>query len=242
MARKYVIEKSEAADAFGQLMQDQDYRKMLFPVFHLDREQVVSISLSDVYGVAEDLNLTKEQRSALLDAYEKDVLEADTDTLVNSTPVGELSIGLSNHIQDTSPWPYIADTAYSGTTVSTVQVPQFYLYPEYDNTLELLRKLGCTLRTEILPEDVASICLSFSSESMETGKYSELLSGLADSAVITEYDDDSADVTVTDKDDISMILECTESCSTGILDDGSSSPDYLDIRYSNGESFGYSFQ
>lgn len=242
VARKYVIEKSGAADAFGQLMQDQDYRKKLFPVFHLDREQVVSISLSDVYGVAEDLNLTKEQRSALLDAYEKDVLEADADTLVNSTPVGELSIGLSDHVQDTSPWPYIADTAYSGTTVSTVQVPQFYLYPEYDNTLELLRELGCTLRTEILPEDVASICLSFSSESMETGKYSELLSGLADSAVITEYDDDSADVTVTDKDDISMILECTESCSTGILDDRSSSPDYLDIRYSNGESFGYSFQ
>src|SRR5699024_10632805 len=127
--RKYVIEKSGAADAFGQLMQDQDYRKKLFPVFHLDREQVVSISLSDVYGVAEDLNLTKEQRSALLDAYEQDVLESDADTLVNSTPVGELCIGLSDHVQDTSPWPYIADTAYSGTTVSTVQVPQFYLYP-----------------------------------------------------------------------------------------------------------------
>lgn len=240
--REYVVEKSGAADALEQLMRDQDYRKKLFPVFHLDRDQVVSISLSDAYGVAEDLNLTKEQRNALLDAYKQDVLDVDADTLVNSAPIGELSIGLPDHVQDTSPWPYIADTAYSGTSVSTVQVPQFYLYPEYDSTLELLREFGCTLRTEILPEDVASICLSFSSETMETGKYSELLSGLADSAVITEYDDASADVTVTNMEDISTILDCTEPCPAGILDDGSSSPDYMDIRYSSGESFGYSFQ
>lgn len=241
VTRCYIIGKAEAEAALGQLMQDQEYREQLFPVFHLDKEQVVSISLSDAYGIAEDLKLTKEQCSALLDAYKKDVLAASTDTLINSAAIGELSIGIPEQVQETSPWPYAADTVASGPA-STVLVPQFYLYPEYTNTLELLREFGCTLRTEILPEDVASLMLSLSSESIENGKYNDMISKLSDSASTTEYDDASKEITVTDKADIALMLDHTDRCPAGILDDGTSSPDYLYIQYPNGESAAYSVQ
>ncbi len=239
--RRYIIGKDEAEAALSQLMQSRDYREQLFPVFHLDKEQVASISMTDAYGIAEDLKLTKEQCRELLDAYKKDVLEADADTLINGSPVGELSIGIPEQVQETSPWPYIADTAVS-VPASTVLVPQFYFYPEYTNTLELLREFGCTPRTEILSEDVSSLMLSLSPESIENGKYSGIISELSDSASTAEYGDSSEEITVTDKADIALVLDHTERCSDGILDAGSSSSDYLYIQYPNGDSAAYSVQ
>ena len=121
-------------------------------------------------------------------------------------------------------------------------VPQFYFYPEYTNTLELLREFGCTPRTEILSEDVSSLMLSLSPESIENGKYSGIISELSDSASTAEYGDSSEEITVTDKADIALVLDHTERCSDGILDAGSSSSDYLYIQYPNGDSAAYSVQ
>ena len=84
--------------------------------------------------------------------------------------------------------------------------------------------------------------LSLSSESIENGKYNDMISKLSDSASTTEYDDASKEITVTDKADIALMLDHTERCPAGILDDGNSSPDYLYIQYPNGESAGYSVQ
>ena len=95
--------------------------------------------------------------------------------------------------------------------------------------------------------------LSLSPESIENGKYSDMISELSDSASTAEYGDSSEEITVTDKADIALVLDHTERCSDGILDAGSSSSDgildagssssdYLYIQYPNGDSAAYSVQ
>ena len=69
--------------------------RIFSPLFHIDRDTVSAIELSDVYGQWEKLQLNKDQIDALLDAYEKDVMKISPDTLINETPIGGTLRGLS---------------------------------------------------------------------------------------------------------------------------------------------------
>lgn len=79
-------------EAFTKLCQKEDYRKELFPIFHVEKENVSSVSLQDIYITPEELLLTAEQRTELLSAYEKDVLNTDIRKLGSEVPIGEFSL------------------------------------------------------------------------------------------------------------------------------------------------------
>ncbi len=53
---------------------------------------VSSVSLQDIYITPEELLLTAEQRTELLSAYEKDVLNTDIRKLGEEVPIGEFSL------------------------------------------------------------------------------------------------------------------------------------------------------
>ena len=237
--RQYVVGREEISETLTQLMENKEYREDLFPVFHIDRNSVSAIEVSDVYGQNEKLKLNKDRINALLDAYEKDVMEVSADTLINKTPVGELTVDF--------PYPEgimeanVIDpkTAYSSAG-HTMSVPMLYLYPEYENTLKLLEEYGHPLCTEIDPADVASVSLSLSRETLEDGTYADLLSSLSSSAERTDYEDVS-DITVTSEEDISLVLESIHGYYSRILDLGYNYMNYLDIQYKDGSFYGYSF-
>ena len=92
MSRQYPIKYENAVTTLEKVLDNKEYRKELFPYFHLDANSVISIALSDIYGIPDEMKLDKEQRLALLEAYEKDLLNVSTDTLINSIPVGELTL------------------------------------------------------------------------------------------------------------------------------------------------------
>ena len=226
--RQYALTYSDAAGALKELMESQEYRKQIFPIFEIDEESVSSISLSDIYRKSEELKLDKEQRLSLLDAYKTDVLTVDADTFTDSRSLGELEISFPNpvlkeHGSVTEDGMVTYDTAgfsYYGDGSSFV--PQLYLYPEYENTLALLEEYGYTPRTEIDPEDVSSITLYPAGNAAEDGRRDDLISRLSDTAVIN-YDEFSSemDITVTAQEDIELILSSMDCYAGGILDDGS---------------------
>lgn len=144
--RCYAVSKASALKALATLCSNEEYRKTLFPIFHLDCDTVRGIQLNDIYVHPDSLNLSKEQRDALLDAYKKDVLAVDISTLQNESPIGELYIDIpDNNIT--------GDAAYD-SNLYTWTLTQFYLYSSYKNTLSLLKEYGYSLRTEITLEDV----------------------------------------------------------------------------------------
>ena len=228
--RRYAVNIDKAENALRELLQSEDYRRDIFPIFHVDRSDVSDIYLTNLYGQEEAADLDKAQYNALLDAYEKDVLSVSADTLIDGTPVGELTLYL--------PDPYQADTAGEPMTIS---LPMLYIYSDYTNTLNLLEDYGCTLRSEIDPQEVESITFTLSSDSWQNGDYGELVSSLSDNATVTTYNEETR-IETSDPEDISLILEYTEPYSAGIMGNTSFSSNYVDIWYRNGNTFGYATQ
>lgn len=237
--RQYAVEREEISETLTQLMEDNEYRKDLFPVFHIDRDTVSAIELSDVYGQWEKLQLNKDQIDALLDAYEKDVMKISADTLINETPIGELTVDFPSSEGIGEPDVIDPRSTYSSAGY-TMSVPMLYLYPEYENTLQLLEEYGHPVHTEINPADVASVSLSLSRETLEAGTYDDLISSLSASAERTDYEDIS-EITVTSEEDISLMLETVHGYYSRILDLGYNYTNYLDIQYRDGNFYGYSF-
>lgn len=247
VTRQYALKYSDAAAALETLLASREYRQQLFPFFHIDKSSVTAVSMADVYGVWQDMKLTEEQRQALLDAYESDLLSVGADTFVRESPLGELAVDLPDPSQGGSE-EFAADTTASynagfsdpGDSL-TVTLTQLYLYPEFTDTFALLEDYGYTIRTRIDPADVSGITLHLSSDTVQNGVYSDMLSGLSDTAETFVYDDSSLDVTVSDEKDVSLVLKYIAPYSGGLLDGGSNIYDYMDIRYKDGEVYGQSF-
>lgn len=237
--RKYAVGREEISETLKQLMENNTYRKDLFPVFHIDRDSVSAIALSDIYGDYEKMKLNKDQMNALLDAYEKDVTEVSADTLINETPVGELTVELLSPEGIAQADPIDPKAAYSSAD-HMMSVPLLYLYPEYENTLKLLEEYGHPLHTAIVPADVASVSLSLSRETLESGTYNDLISALSVTAERTDYESVS-EITVTSEEDISLVLENIQGYYGRLLDLGYNYTNYLDIQYKDGNFYGYSF-
>ena len=248
--RRYALGYSDTADALSSLLESREYRKCLFPIFEIDKDSVTSITLSDIYKTSDELKLDKEQKKALLNAYETDVLSASADTFIDGNPLGELQVNFTNTVlkengtvTDDGMISYnIPGLSYFGD--GTSYVPQLYIYPEYTNTLELLKEYGYTMHTEIVPDDVASIILSPSAASAEDKRCDDLISRLSDTAVIDYYNDSAYEmtITVTAREDIELILSYMDHYAGGILDDGSGYPDYMEVQYKSGYTGDYSLK
>ncbi len=245
VSRQYPIKYENAVTTLEKVLDNKEYRKELFPYFHLDANSVISIALSDIYGIPDEMKLDKEQRLALLEAYEKDLLNVSTDTLINSIPVGELTLQIPDPQQtgqtaDATVPSYNTGHSYisSGFPVS---VPQLYLYPEYTNTLALLEDYGYSLRSHIDPEDVSGITVYLYNDTVESGRFSDLVSQLSDTADLLFYDSEMT-ISATAQEDIALLLEHIRPYSGGILDDGKNQEDYIEVQYKNGEFYGNVFK
>ena len=153
VTRIYCLERGDVLDALETLSEDEDFRRELFPIFRTETDEASAVRIRDVYGMAENLDLDKGQREALIEAYKKDVMEVDMKTLAEATPLGELLLD------------YPDSSTYALENAQTVSVDSidpgseniltvggFYLYEGYDNTLACLEEYGCTLRTQIDPQ------------------------------------------------------------------------------------------
>ena len=129
-----------------QACESESYRKELFPVFHLNQEDILGISMQDIYYKADSLPLNRKEQNQLINAYKEDVLNADIAELQNEAPLGELIVDF--------PDKYAAEPV-TGKSVHKIQLGQFYVYRSYTNTLRLLEEHGYKFRTEISPDDVA---------------------------------------------------------------------------------------
>lgn len=195
-SRNYSVKRESAQKVLSEACQEESYRKALFPIFYLDETSITSISLSDIYYQPVNLNLTDEQQQHLLEAYKKDVLTVDVDTLQNKIPLGELSV------------TYSCTPEYGPEDSYITNMPLLYVYDSYENTLAVLDKYDYGFRTEIAPEDVIYMNLISADEAELAGIYTKQV--LPDT--VSEQQ-----VSVTAKDDIEKILSRIHYSCTGIL-------------------------
>lgn len=150
--RCYMVSADCALDTLTALCREESYRKQLFPIFYVDYHEVSEIRLTDIYQDPKVLDLTEKEQDALLDAYKKDVLNIDILNLQYESPIGELYLNMPETPQPAGSQFY--------DSRQDITVPGFYLYEDYENSLELLEEYGYTIRRELDPEDVEEIRLT----------------------------------------------------------------------------------
>lgn len=159
--REYAVSRDEALQALTSLCKDEDYRKMMFPIFHFNKDEVMQIGMKDIYFEPVTLTLDRSQQNELLSAYEKDVMAASLPDMQYESPLGELIL----FTEDSS----IVQTGNSSRP-NLIQTGQFYIYRSYKNTLTLLEDYGYTLREEIDPKDVMFMTY-YPTENSESDNY-----------------------------------------------------------------------
>lgn len=199
--RQYAVDKTALLNALKQACESETYRKELFPVFHLNQEEIRGVSLQDLYYQPAAMTLSKEEQNQLLDAYKKDVLNADISELQYDSPLGELQVEI--------PDIYAAEQV-SGKQVPNIRFGQFYIYRSYTNTLSMLEKYGYKLRTEISPEDVAVMTYYPNENTVSGGVYTK--DAAADYSTInaqkSSYDYSFGDgIPVTSPEEIQKLLD-----------------------------------
>ena len=156
-----IVGRDEALQALTSLCKDEDYRKMMFPIFHFNKDEVMQIGMKDIYFEPVTLTLDRSQQNELLSAYEKDVMAASIPDMQYESPLGELIL----FTEDSS----IVQTGNSSGP-NLIQTGQFYIYRSYKNTLTLLEDYGYTLREEIDPKDVMFMTY-YPTENSESDNY-----------------------------------------------------------------------
>ncbi|MBU3875995.1 hypothetical protein HGO97_009225 [Faecalicatena sp. AGMB00832] len=185
--RQYAVSREAALQALTQLCKDEDYRKLLFPIFHLQTDKIVNVSLEDIYYQPITLLLDRKQQDQLLEAYKKDVLAADIPDMQYESPLGELSLGF--------PGTHLAESVNT-VEADLTQIDRFYIYRSYQNTLDKLEEYGYPLRTEIDPKDVMFMTY-YPNEHSEADNYAR--------AEITDYNFGEG-ISITEPEEIKEML------------------------------------
>lgn len=218
--RRYVVREEQALDTLTALCREESYRKKLFSIFYVDDDMVSGIQLRDIYWEPEVLKLTRAEQKALLDAYRQDALNAEIRDLEYEIPIGELSLEIPEEMQSGAP------AAYTGFHVT---VSNFFLYESYENSLDLLKKYGYTIRREIDPKDVAEI------------KWSELsYKDTVDAYGNSIWTDESTESLITDPGEIQEVLSQLQYTTTRLL--GTENTTYsrsVEILFKDSEDFSY---
>ena len=244
VSRQYAIRRDELKEAMTGFLADEEYRRRLFPVTQIDKSRTNDITVTDLYGTEELLELNPDQREALLNAYETDLMSADPDTLVNETEVAQLNIYLPDpeDLSTAETSDIRTSKASSSTTgYSGYLMGGLYIYPGFSNTLDLLESYGYTPSEDIDPAGLISLRMTVFPDSVSGEAFEKIQPGLSRTASvesIEDYSGETISVEVTSEEDIAHILDNISQKHFGMLDDHTTSGGYVDISYKNRE-FGY---
>ena len=245
VARQYALRQEDILAALETLCENEDYRRELFPIFHIDSKDILSVGTRDITGEEKVLDLTAGQREDLISAYMQDVLHVSTDTLQNRTPVGELMFMVPYWIMyGDSPDPdviFSTDTLYPSSYPNTETIRYFYLYPEYENTLALLEEYGYSLSGSIPEDTVTEARLFLTEESLEAGTFDSLLQELSLSETDTK-EAVSNGLILSDPEQIRLLLRHVVWDSFGIAGQRWTNWDSIELTYISGLSTNYHLQ
>ena len=211
--RSYVLGRADTLDTLEQLCDKEKYRKEIFPVFSLEEKKISLLSIKDIEGKQTALNLTKDERKQFLDAYKKDVLNADIRELDECSALGEMVVTYVDDVQNEyMDWDEI--NVQGGIN----QINNFYIYADYKNTLSCLKEYGVEIKKSIDPAEVNGITIYDYEENGTTSKawLNDFLSQLKNQE-ISQEEGYGVRIFVTDPEDIRYVLKHILYGNTGIL-------------------------
>lgn len=204
--RTYFVSRKTVEKAVAQICKDPKYKEKMFGVDLFNVSRGAEFRLNDIMNTYVNMDITQEQKQAILDAYKKDFKGISVEQMMEESPIASLEI---------------TDNAFNIYTLP--------VYKENEQTVESFKKAGYEIQTTILQENVKEIEVVVYDQGIDepgnrllvtdVEKQKKMLECLKFQSVplFAENKTNDADVMVTLKDNSELYFSCDKEKLVEIL-------------------------
>ena len=216
--RVYYINYSSIAAQLAAIYNKEGFKKAMYPILSEDSKNIVSVDYNGIGFDDKHIVFDDEAvKAQLIDTYKKELMNLKLEDRVQSYAFASirfndaymqeaLDIDLSSVSRE-----YSVDLAADNTDTAYAQamdtVGYYPIYPEFKETISLLKKLGADVLEKLPAEEVDRVEVNYS-----IPKAVENLGG------VENYTYESKQVAYKDKEDIEKVLDKLILCSTPYKD------------------------
>lgn len=142
--RTYVIDIADpdTLRLLSEIFEDYNYKLASTPLFNDSWNLTFDAVRCESNFRSEDITLTPQMQSELIGVYQKEYMKLTLDTIINTPPVGSVDFLFRDKNEE------MLYTSYSG---------KMYVYPQFTETLALIKEYGIDMQERLNAEDVAVI-------------------------------------------------------------------------------------
>lgn len=155
--RRYFINEQDAVNIMEAICMEPEYLEYKWPDYEKKKELLEKVWFDTSYEY-QDISFRGDKKLAFYEAFRKDVEQAELSDYMEY-PVGRILFDYQYKIDIEPEFTYDTDSITLNATDS------FYIFPGFENTLELMEKEGISL--ELQAEDIQEIKLLDMTESRE---------------------------------------------------------------------------
>ena len=243
VGRVYYVDLDQSTSGLSSVYADESYKKSSYPILSENPENIVSVDFNgimdnDTHIVFHDDELKKK----FVETYKKELMNLDYETKLKSYPFASIRFNndfMEGALRKYAGFNYTSDSTtavnskWENVYANSLESVGFYpIYPEFNETLDLLKEMGVEITYKFPAEYVDSIDVSYHDwENIKLDDYNE---------EIESYSSETTPKTFTDKKDIEEILDKLVVCDSPYKENLNEDRDYaVIIRSGNPEDSAY---
>ena len=217
VGRVYYVDLDQSTSGLSSVYADESYKKSIYPILSEDAENIVSLDFNgimdnDTHIVFHDDELKKK----LVETYKKELMNLDYETKLKSYPFASIRFNnefMEDALKKYAGFNYTSDSTtavnskWENVYANSLESVGFYpIYPEFKETLALLKEMDVEVIYKFPAEYVESIDVS----------YNDWENNDPDNNIeeVESYSSETTPKTFTDKKDIEDILDKLVICDS----------------------------
>mgnify|MGYP000316910174 FL=1 len=217
VGRVYYLDLDQSTSGLSSVYADESYKKSSYPILSENPENIVSVDFNgimdnDTHIVFHD----DEFKKKFVETYKKELMNLDYETKLKSYPFASIRFNddfMEGALRKYAGFNYTSDSTsatnskWDNIYASSLESVGFYpIYPEFKETLDLLKEMGVEITYKFPAEYVESIDVSYNDwENITLDDNNE---------EIESYSSETTPKTFTDKKDIEEILDKLVICDS----------------------------
>lgn len=243
VGRVYYVDLDQSTSELSSVYADESYKKSSYPILSENPENIVSVDFNgimdnDTHIVFHDDELKKK----FVETYKKELMNLDYETKLKSYPFASIRFNndfMEGALRKYAGFNYTSDSTtavnskWENVYANSLESVGFYpIYPEFNETLDLLKEMGVEITYKFPAEYVDSIDVSY--HDWENIKLDD------NNEEVESYSSETTPKTFTDKKDIEEILDKLVICDSPYKENLNEDRDYaVIIRSGNPEDSAY---
>lgn len=243
VGRVYYVDLDQSTSGLSSIYADESYKKSIYPILSENPEKIVSVDFNGIMN--NDTHIVfhdDEWKKKFVETYKNELMNLDYETKLKSYPFASIRFNddfMEGALRNYAGFNYTSDSTtavnskWENVYANSLESVGFYpIYPEFNETLDLLKEMGVEITYKFPAEYVDSIDVSY--HDWENIKLDD------NNEEVESYSSETTPKTFTDKRDIEEILDKLVICDSPYKENLNEDRDYaVIIRSGNPEDSAY---